>query len=131
VSVDDQLFGAIVAIFEWIGVGVLVIGTVLALLWYGRDLLRGRPAAVAFSGMRKNLGNTILLGLEFLVAADIIRTVAVETTLQNVVTLGLIVFIRTFLSWSLDVEIEGKWPWQRAPSLGATPPEASSPPERE
>lgn len=121
-----HFFGAIVAGFEWVGVGVLVIGAVLALISYGRDFQRGRPAEVAFSGLRKNLGNTILLGLEFLVAADIIRTVAVETTLQNVITLGVIVLIRTFLSWSLDVEIEGRWPWRRAPSLGATPPEQSA-----
>jgi uncharacterized membrane protein len=122
VSVDD-IFGAIVAGFEWVGVAVLVIGAVLALIWFGRDLQRGRQSA--FAGLRKNLGNTILLGLEFLVAADIIRTVAWETTLQNVVTLGLIVLIRTFLSWSLDVEIEGQWPWRRAHSLDATPPDQS------
>jgi uncharacterized membrane protein len=121
-----HFFGAIVASFEWVGVGVLVVGAVLALIWYGRDLERRRPVGIAFSGLRKNLGNTILLGLEFLVAADIIRTVAVETTFQNVVTLGLIVLIRTFLSWSLDVEIEGHWPWRRGPSLGATPPDQSA-----
>jgi uncharacterized membrane protein len=53
-----------------------------------------------------------LLGLEFLVAADIIRTVALEPTMQNVIILGLLVVIRTFLSWSLVVEIEGRWPWR-------------------
>ena len=117
-----HIIGAIVAGFEWVGVGVLVIGAVLALIWYGRDLQRGRSAA-AFSGLRKNLGNTVLLGLEFLVAADIIRTVAVDMTFENVVTLGLIVLIRTFLSWSLDVEIEGQWPWRRATPLDSTPPD--------
>jgi len=55
----------------------------------------------------------LLLGLEFLVAADIIRTVALSPTMQNVVTLGLLVLIRTFLSWALVVEVEGTWPWQR------------------
>jgi uncharacterized membrane protein len=59
------------------------------------------------------MGRSILTGLELLVAADIIRTVAVEPTLQSVLVLGLIVLIRTFLSISLQVEIEGKWPWQR------------------
>ena len=122
---ESQIFEVIVSGFEWVGIGVLVIGAILALISYGRDLQRGRPA-VAFSGLRKNLGNTILLGLEFLVAADIIRTVAVATTLLNVVTLGVIVLIRTFLSWSLDVEIEGQWPWRRGPSLGATPPDQNA-----
>ena len=70
-----------------------------------------------------SLGRSILLGLEFLVAADIIRTVAVQPSLQNVAVLGLIVLIRTFLSFSLEVEIDGRWPWRRA-VLGQT---ASSP----
>lgn len=62
---------------------------------------------------RKTLGRAILVGFELLVAADIIRTIAVEPTLQNVLVLALIVVIRTFLSMSLQVEIEGRWPWQR------------------
>ncbi len=61
---------------------------------------------------RKTLGRSILTGLELLVAADIIRTVAVEPTLESVLVLGLIVIIRTFLSFSLEVEIDGRWPWQ-------------------
>jgi uncharacterized membrane protein len=110
--------------FELVGVGLLTLGAILALAQYGRALLRGRGGPAAYKGLRNNLGNAILLGLEFLVAADIIRTVAVKTTLQNVAILGLIVLIRTFLSWSLDVEIDGVWPWRRAQtrqSLGATP----------
>lgn len=59
------------------------------------------------------IGKTLLLGLEFLVAADIIRTVAFRPTLQSVVILGVLVLIRTFLSWALVVEIEGRWPWQK------------------
>ena len=66
-------------------------------------------------------GRSILLGLEFLVAADIIRTVAVQPSLENVTVLGLIVFIRTFLSFSLEVEIDGRWPWQHA-GLGRPAP---------
>jgi uncharacterized membrane protein len=62
------------------------------------------------------MGKAILLGLELLVAADIIRTVAVSPTIQNVLTLGLVVLIRTFLSISLQVELEGRWPWQRGAS---------------
>ena len=62
--------------------------------------------------LKASLGRSLLLGLEILVAADIVRTVALEATLQSVVVLGLLVLIRTFLSWALVVEIEGRWPWQ-------------------
>lgn len=61
---------------------------------------------------KHQLGKALLLGLELLVAADVVRTVALEPTLKNVAMLGLLVIIRTFLSWSLSVEIEGRWPWQ-------------------
>ena len=66
--------------------------------------------------LKIRLGRALLLGLEILVAADIVRTVALEATLQSVAVLGLLVLIRTFLSWALVVEIEGRWPWQ--PSRG-------------
>ena len=69
-----------------------------------------------YSGYKRYLGRTLLLGLEILVAADIIRTVALESTLSSVVVLGLLVLVRTFLSWSLVVELEGRWPWQPKPS---------------
>jgi uncharacterized membrane protein len=65
-----------------------------------------------YSGYKRYLGRTLLLGLEILVAADIIRTVALESSLTSVVVLGLLVLVRTFLSWSLVVELEGRWPWQ-------------------
>lgn len=106
--------------FEIAGVALLTIGAVLALAMYVRDFIRHVDPQVAYRNLRRNLGGAILLGLEFLVAADIIRTVAVEPTIQNVAILGLIVLIRTFLSLSLDVEIEGGWPWQRARSFEAT-----------
>jgi uncharacterized membrane protein len=68
----------------------------------------------AFTQYKEHLAKALLLGLEFLVAADIVRTVALEATLQNVLLLGLLVIVRTFLSWSLIVEIEGRWPWRAA-----------------
>lgn len=68
----------------------------------------------AYKRFKDKIGKALLLGLEFLVAADIIRTVAISPTLRNVVVLGVLVLIRTFLSWSLAVEIEGHWPWQAA-----------------
>jgi uncharacterized membrane protein len=70
--------------------------------------------ADAFQQYKVQLGKALLLGLEFLVAADIVRTVVLEPTLQNVLILGLLVVIRTFLSWSIVVEIEGRWPWRVA-----------------
>jgi len=66
-----------------------------------------------YHSCRKNMGKAILLGLELLVAADIIRTVVVSPTIDHVLTLGIVVLIRTFLSISLQVELEGRWPWQR------------------
>ena len=96
------------------GVGVLVIvaGAILAT---GRFLFRRREeAGNSYRLYRQSLGRAILLGLEFLVAGDIIRTVAVAPTLDNILTLGLIVLIRTFLSMALQLEVDGRWPWQSA-----------------
>lgn len=95
------------------GAGVLVI-VLGALIATGRVLIQ-RPKATgeAYRVYRQDLGRAILLGLEFLIAGDIIRTVVVAPTLQNVLVLGLIVLIRTFLSFSLQAEIEGKLPWFR------------------
>jgi uncharacterized membrane protein len=66
-----------------------------------------------YNELKLRLGRSLLLGLEILVAADIIRTVALEATIESVLVLGILVVIRTFLSWSLEVEIEGHWPWKR------------------
>jgi len=68
----------------------------------------------AYERYKRQLARALLLGLEFLVAADIVRTVALEPSLHNVVILALLVVVRTFLSWSLVVEIEGRWPWRVA-----------------
>lgn len=77
------------------------------------------PREGRIADFHSGLGRSILLGLEFLVAADIINTVAVEPTIQSLLVLAGIVLIRTFLSFSLEVEIEGRWPWQRARPSGA------------
>lgn len=99
-------------IVEIIGILIILIGALLAT---GRFLLRrGGDGRDRVAGFRSDLGRGILLGLEFLVAGDIINTVAIEPTLNSVAVLAGIVLIRTFLSWSLEVEIEGRWPWQRA-----------------
>jgi uncharacterized membrane protein len=103
-----EFVGQLVDIF---GVAVIIVGTVLASLNYAAGVLRRENTAYRL--YRKNLGKTLLLGLELLVAADIIRTVAIEPTLESVAVLAIIVVIRTFLSWSLEVEINGHWPWQK------------------
>ena len=95
------------------GMLVIVLGLVYAVV---RCVLRGLRAPDAYRRLRQDVGRGILLGLEFLVAADIVRTVAVTPTLDGVLVLGLIVVIRTFLSIALQVELEGRWPWQRQPA---------------
>lgn len=97
-------------LIDALGVGVIVIGLLLATV---RFIRKGRLLTDGYRVFRQDLGRGILLGLEFLIAADIVRTVAVTPTLQDVLVLGLIVLIRTFLSLSLQVEIDGQWPWQR------------------
>jgi uncharacterized membrane protein len=92
------------------GVLAIVLGLLLAT---SRFAALGWRESSGFRRFRQDLGRGILLGLEFLVAADIIRTVAVTPTLEGVLVLGLIVLIRTFLSMALQVELEGRWPWQR------------------
>jgi uncharacterized membrane protein len=93
------------------GVAAIVIGAVAATLFAARRLVRKQQPV--YSRYRRFLGRSILLGLELLVAADIIRTVAVTPTLESVAVLAVIVLIRTFLSFSLELEITGRWPWQK------------------
>ncbi|MCE9670609.1 DUF1622 domain-containing protein [Myxococcus stipitatus] len=107
-------------LMEGAGVAVMVLGPVFALVKVLGTVKNAR-AGETYRRFRLDLGRAILLGLEFLVAADIIRTVSNAPTLQGVLTLGLIVLIRTFLSFTLTVELEGRWPWQssREPSSHA------------
>lgn len=104
-------------LFEIAGVLAIIVGFAAALVLAVRAVLRTRTWGPAYEVMRSTFGRSVLLGLEILVAADLIRTIAVEPTLDNLYVLGLLVVIRTFLSWSLDVELEGRWPWQRAKSV--------------
>jgi uncharacterized membrane protein len=98
---------------EFAGVAVLVLGALVALYRYAAALLHHQDARRAYQELREGLGRAILVGLEILVAADIIRSVAIDPTFQSVGVLALIVLVRTFLSWSLEVEITGSWPWRR------------------
>ena len=98
---------------EVAGVGIIVAGALFASMLFLRQGLGGSGWTRAYQGYRANLGRGILLGLELLVAADIIATVALTPSFESLGVLALIVLIRTFLSFSLEVEIEGHWPWRR------------------
>ena len=94
------------------GVLVIVVGLLISTCRYVAP--RRQSSGNPYRDYRQNLGRSILLGLELLVAGDIIRTVAVAPTLSNVLVLGIIMLIRTFLSMSIQLELEGRWPWQAA-----------------
>ena len=100
------------------GVATVLVGLAASLVSGALGLLGGEGALRVYRTIRAVFARSILLGLEFLVAADIIRTVAVQPSLENVGVLGLIVLIRTFLSFSLEVELDGRWPWARASTSG-------------
>ncbi|MDI1290280.1 MAG: DUF1622 domain-containing protein [bacterium] len=106
--------------FELVAAITLIIGLVLAFVLSLRTYLRTRNGAGSYRILRQTFGGVILLGLEILVAGDLIRTVAVEPTFENVAVLGIIVLIRTFLSFSLEIEIDGVPPWRRGLVSGAT-----------
>jgi uncharacterized membrane protein len=95
------------------GVAVMVIGIVVSTLRYGRRLTGGRMAEDPYPAFRRELGRSVLLGLELLVAGDIIRSVAISPSFESVGVLAVIVVVRSFLSTTLEMEISGRWPWQR------------------
>jgi len=101
-------------LLEAAGLAAILIGAVAATVRYLLALRRRTEARDPLACYRSDLGRAILLGLEFLVAADIVHTVAIEPTLDSLAVLAVIVLIRTFLSFSLEVELEGRWPWRRA-----------------
>ncbi|WP_236700621.1 DUF1622 domain-containing protein [Allosalinactinospora lopnorensis] len=111
-TVTADLIEAVGTAIDVIGVAVIVVGAVSVSAVFLYRLLRGHPVAEVYRTYRQGLGRAILLGLEFLVAGDIIRTVAVSPTFQSVGVLAGIVLIRTFLSFSLEAELENRWPWQ-------------------
>jgi uncharacterized membrane protein len=105
-------------LLEAAGLAAIVVGALVATVRYFMGIRRRRDDRDPFASYRTDLGRAILLGLEFLVAADIVHTVAIEPTLDSLAILAGIVLIRTFLSFSLEVELEGRWPWQRAAAEG-------------
>ena len=97
---------------EILAVAIIVLVILFATISYSLKIMARQADTTTYTDFRHRIGRALLLGLEILVAADIIRTVVLEPTLNNVLVLGLLVLIRTFLSWSLVLEIEERWPWQ-------------------
>jgi uncharacterized membrane protein len=108
----DALVDALGLALEATGVILLALGVAMALL---RSLRGADPTAARWQRLRHDLGRALLIGLEVLVAADIVRSVAVGLSMASVAELAAIVAIRTFLGWSLALELDGRWPWQRPP----------------
>ncbi|MDZ5623027.1 DUF1622 domain-containing protein [Nocardioides bizhenqiangii] len=111
--------------FEIGGVAILVVGSLVALGSAGLAWRR-EGGSIAYQRARQGVGRAILLGLEFLIIADIVLTITIEPTLDSALALGLIVLVRTFLSFSLEIELEGVLPWRRKAIEGADRPPAGS-----
>lgn len=110
----EDVFTAVAVGFEVVGAAAMLVGFVIAVVLGIRTITRGESGSRAFSTVRTALGSAILLGLEVLVAADLIRTITSRPSIEDVVILGVVVLIRTVLSMSIQIEIEGVLPWRRA-----------------
>ena len=117
---SGEIVGIVRTFTEWAALGIEILGALIIVAGVMRvAITRGTVGYLfqldkpgAYESYKHQMGRSLLLGLEFLVAGDVVRTVALEPTLNNVAVLGLLVLVRTFLGWSLAVEIEGRWPWQ-------------------
>src|SRR5271166_2276362 len=109
----DQVISEVVKVVEAVGAGIMVLGGLGAFLVFASRALRPATAHESYDELRRNLGRCILVGLEILIVADIVRTIIVDPTLESVGVLGIIVVIRVLLSFSLEVEIDGVWPWRQ------------------
>jgi uncharacterized membrane protein len=109
----DEFISDVVKVVEGVGAGLLVVGGVWALVAFAVGMARPETRPGAYVELRRNLGRVILLGLEVLIIGDIVRTIIVDPTIESVAVLGMIVLIRIVLSFSLEVEIDGTWPWSR------------------
>ena len=110
----EPVFLGVAVVFEALGAVAMIAGFVVAVVLGLRALRRGGGGAAAFTTLRTTLGGAILLGLEILVAADLLRTITSQPSLEDALVLGLIVLIRTVLSMSIQIEIDGTLPWRRA-----------------
>jgi uncharacterized membrane protein len=109
----EETISHVVRVVEAVGAGIMVFGGLGAFVVFMRRASRAQTAPGAYPGLRRDLSRCILLGLEVLIVADIVRTIIVDPTLESVAVLGIIVVIRILLSFSLEVEIDGVWPWHR------------------
>ncbi|ANY23653.1 MULTISPECIES: DUF1622 domain-containing protein [Gordonia] len=110
----EDVFTTVAVGFEAVGAFAMIVGAIIACVLGVRSLRRGEGGGTAFSVLRNTLGAAILLGLEVLVAADLIRTITSKPSIEDALILGIIVLIRTVLSMSIQIEIEGVAPWRRA-----------------
>lgn len=112
---SNEIVSLVGELIDLAGVAIIAVGVVVGALLFLRDYFDASTRHIdAYDNLRTFIGRTILLGLEFLVAGDIIKTVAIEPTINSVLVLAIIVLVRTVLSLSIDVEIDGRWPWQAA-----------------
>ena len=109
----DEVISEVLKVVEAIGAAIMVFGGLGALLTFASRALRAETTRGSYNELRQDLGRCILVGLEVLIVADIVRTIIVDPTLESVGVLGVIVVIRILLSFSLEVEIDGFWPWRR------------------
>ena len=120
----DEAMDTVVRLFEIAGVAVLAVGSAIALVTGAVLVARGEREG-AYASVRRNVGRSILLGLEILIIADIVKTITINSTIESAVILGIIVLVRTFLSFSIEIELEGVPPWRRrdrASALTTEPP---------
>ena len=110
----EQTITDVVKVVEAVGAAIMVIGGLGAFVAFVLRVRRAEAVQSAYPALRRDLGRCILLGLEVLIVADIVRTIIVDPTLESVGVLGIIVVIRILLSFSLEVEIDGTWPWDRS-----------------
>ena len=119
-STDNRFIDRVLEWVEYVAIGIEVLAVAIitiaiayATVSFMFARLGHRPATGTYQLYRRRIGEPLLLGLEILVAADVIRTVILDLTIESVAVLGLLVLIRTFLTWSLVIEMEGRWPWAR------------------
>jgi uncharacterized membrane protein len=117
----EEWMELVVQAFEVVGVAVLVVGSLAALVRAAMRVAQGERAT-AYERARHDVGRTILLGLEVLIISDIVQTITIDPTLESAATLGLIVVVRTFLSFSLEIELDGSVPWRRGSRETSTMP---------
>jgi uncharacterized membrane protein len=117
----ERIMNDAVKAFEILGVLILIVGGFMALFDCVVDLIRRTAPSIAFDRVRARLGRAILLGIEILVVADIIRTIVVSPTLSSALSLGVIVVVRIALSFAIDIEVDGVAPWRKAAMEGQRP----------